>query len=320
MIINDRLYGRAEIKEPVLLELLKSPSVLRLKKISQYGVPDKYFHYKNYSRHEHSVGVMLLLRKFGATLEEQIAGLLHDVSVLTFSHVTDWIFANGKEGVEDYHDSIHKSFVRKTEIPKILKKYDFALDRILDEHNFTLLEMSAPDLCADRVDYTLREFKDEFNPKIVKSCIRGLVNYNGEMVFSNKKPALDFAINYLKLQTQHWGGYQAMMRYYLFSEALKIALDEKILSEKDFYKDEPFVLNKVEKIQNKRIKEILTILKKKDPKDIRDDLGQKIVKKFRYVDPKVISDGQLLRLSKIIPKFQGIIDEHREINKRGLIV
>ena len=314
------MYGRVKIKEPVLLELLKSPSVLRLKKISQYGVPDKYYHHKNYSRHEHSVGVMLLLRKFGATLEEQIAGLLHDISVLTFSHVADWVFANGGEGIEDYHDSIHESFVRKIEIPKILKKYNFVLDRILDEHNFVLLEKSAPDLCADRVDYALREFKDELNPKIVKNCIRGLVNYNGEMVFSNKKPALDFATNYLELQTQHWGGHQAMMRYHLFSEALKIALDGKILSEKDFYKDEPFVLNKVEKSQNKRIKEILTILKKKDPKDIRGDLGKRIVKKFRYVDPKVISDGQLLRLSEIIPKFQKIIDGHREVNKRGLIV
>ncbi len=320
MIINDKLYGRVKIKEPVLLELLKSPSVLRLKKISQYGVPDKYFHYKNYSRYEHSVGVMLLLRKFGATLEEQIAGLLHDLSVLTFSHVTDWIFANGEEGIEDYHDSIHERFVRKTEIPKILKKYNFALDRILDEHNFTLLEMNAPDLCADRVDYALRQFQDKLNPKTINGCINGLVNYNGEMVFSDKKPALDFAINYLELQTHHWGGYQAMMRYHLFSEALKIALDEKILSEKDFYKDEPFVLNKVEKSRNKRIKEILAILKKKDPKDIRDNLGQKIVKKFRYVDPKVISDGRLLRLSKIIPRFQRIINRHREINKRGLIV
>lgn len=320
MILNDKIYGEVKIEEPILLELLKSPAVLRLKNISQFGVPDKYYHLKNYSRYEHSAGVMLLLRKLGATLEEQVAGLLHDVSVLAFSHVADWVFANGREGVEDYHDSIHEEFMKKTEIPKILEKYDFVLDRILDEHNFTLLERSAPDLCADRVDYALREFKYWLNPKIVKGCIKRLVNYNGEMVFSDKKPAFDFGTDYLELQTRHWGGYQAMTRYHLFSEALKIALDTNILSEKDFYKDELFVLNKVEKSQNKRIKEILAILKKKDPKDIKGNSGKKIVKKFRYVDPKVILDGQLLRLSKINPKFQGIIDKHREINRKGLIV
>jgi hypothetical protein len=83
MIINDKIYGKVKIEEPVLLKLLKSPSVLRLKNISQFGVPDLYYHFKNYSRYEHSVGVMILLRKLGATLEEQVAGLLHDVSVLT---------------------------------------------------------------------------------------------------------------------------------------------------------------------------------------------------------------------------------------------
>jgi hypothetical protein len=183
-----------------------------------------------------------------------------------------------------------------------------------------LLEKKIPDLCADRVDCALREFKLWLNSNITRDCIEGLINYNGEIVFNNQKDAFDFATNFLELQTQHWGGYQAMMRYHLFSEALKIALDKKILSEEDFYKDEPFVLNKVEKNQNRRIKEILSILKKKDPEDIKNNSGKRIIKKFRYVDPKIISNGQLVRLSKITPKFQAVIDRHKKINQKGLIV
>jgi HD superfamily phosphohydrolase len=320
MKINDKIYEEVNVEEPVLLELLKSPSVLRLKNISQFGVPDKYYHLKNYSRYEHSIGVMILLKKLGATLEEQVAGLLHDVSVLAFSHVIDWVFANGRDGVEDYHDSIHQRFLKRTEIPKILKKFDFALERIANEKNFSLLEKKIPDLCADRVDYALREFKLWLNPTLVRNCIKGLINYNGEIVFNNQKDAFDFATNFLELQTQHWGGYQGMMRYHLFSEALKIALTTNILSDKDFYKDEPFVLNKVEKDKNRRIKEILLILKKEDPKDIKNNLGKRIIKKFRYVDPKIISNGQLVKLSKIAPKFQAVIDRHKKINQKGLIV
>ncbi len=320
MIVEDKIYGKVKIKEPILLELLKCSAILRLKKISQYGVPDKYYHFKNYSRYEHSVGVMLFLRKIGATLEEQVAGLLHDVSVLAFSHISDWVFAAGRDGVEDYHDTIHEVFIRKTEVPKILDRFDFVLERILDKHNFSLLERNAPDLCADRVDYALREFKDWLNPKIVSSCISGLVNYNSEIVFSDKKPAFDFAVNFLELQTKHWGGYQAMMRYHLFSEVLKIALNKKILLEKDFYKDEQFILNKFEKNQDKIIKSILKILKDKELKGVNGNSGKKIVKKFRYVDPKVILNGELIRLSKLLPKFQITIEKHREINKKGLIV
>lgn len=36
---------------------------------------------------------MLLLRKLGASLEEQLASLLHDISTFAVSHVADWVFA-----------------------------------------------------------------------------------------------------------------------------------------------------------------------------------------------------------------------------------
>jgi len=321
MKIKDKIYGEVKVEEPILLELLKCSSILRLKNISQFGVPDKYYHLmKNYSRYEHSVGVMILLKKMGATLEEQIAGLLHDISVLAFSHVTDWVFANGRDGVEDYHDLIHKRLLKKTEIPKILKKFNFALERILNEKNFSLLEKKIPDLCADRVDYALREFKLWLNPALARDCVKSLINYNDEIIFNNQKDAFDFATNFLELQTQHWGGCQTMMRYHLFSEALKIALDAKILSEEDFYNDESFVLDKIEKSQNRRIKEILSILEKENLEYSGNNSGKRIIKKFRYVDPKVILNGQLIRLSKIAPKFQVAIDKHRKINKKGLIV
>src|SRR5271170_653561 len=86
-------YGTFVVTEPVLLELFDSESLARLKKIHQYGV--NYFVKKGspwYSRYEHSVGVWALLRRFGASLEEQVAGLLHDLSHTVFSHVGDLVF------------------------------------------------------------------------------------------------------------------------------------------------------------------------------------------------------------------------------------
>lgn len=320
MKINDPIYGSSEIKEPVLIELLKSPSILRLKKISQFGVPDKYYHFKNFSRYEHSVGVMVLLKKLGASLEEQVAGLLHDVSVLTFSHVIDWVFANGRQGIEDYHDSIHEKFIRKTEVPKILKKHGFSLSRIVDERNFPLLERKAPDLCADRIDYALREFKYWLNPKIVKSCIKDLTNLNGGIVFSIKKSAFNFASNYLELQTRHWGGRQAIARYHLFSQALKMSLEKGILNERDFYQDEPHVLKKIERSKDTPIRSILKILASKSLDGLDSKSGIKILKKFRYVDPILILDGRSVRLSSVSPRFKKMIDKHRKINQEGLVV
>lgn len=317
--INDKIYGKTKIGEPVLLELLKSHSVLRLKNISQYGIPDKYYHFKNFNRYEHSVGVMILLRRLGATLEEQVAGLLHDLSVSSFSHIADWVFSQGRKGREGFHDSIHKKFVVRTEIPKILRSHNFPLERMLEEDNFTLLEKKIPNLCADRVDYALREFKYWLNPRIVKICFGSLVNFNGEIVFTNERTAYLFANNFLELQTKHWGAHETMMRYYLFSRMMKRVLYKKTLSKRDFYKlSETKILEKVESNKDDKVKKMLSLLRKKSVLRAKLGVGEKLVKKFRYVDPKILIDGKLVRLTKASSIFPKLLRKHREINRQGL--
>lgn len=320
MIILDKIYGKFEIDDVVILELLKSPSLLRLKKISQYGIPDKYYHRKNFSRYEHSVGVMLLLRKLGASLEEQIAGLLHDVSHLAFSHVADWVFAEGNKGNEDLQNNLMEEFIRSDGIAGILIKNGFFIDRLLNEKNYPLLENKIPDLCADRVDYALREFRYWLNPKIVDECLNGLKNYNSEMVFTDKVIAFLFASNFLKLQIEHWGDFETVVRYHLFSEALKLALQEGLIEKKDFYKDDFFVLAKLEKCKNQKVKDILNLLKRKNLKDCWCESSKKVYKKFRYVDPKVIMNGNLIRLSSLDKGFAKLLKKYKEDNEKGLII
>ncbi len=76
LIIQDPLYGTQEIVSPVVLEIIASAPFQRLKGISQYGIPDEFYHLKNFYRFEHCIGTYLLLKKSGATEAEQVAGLL----------------------------------------------------------------------------------------------------------------------------------------------------------------------------------------------------------------------------------------------------
>jgi len=320
MIIRDSVYGEFEVRDKVILELLKFPAILRLKNISQYGVPDKYYYLKNFSRYEHSVGVMLLLKKLGATLEEQVAGLIHDVSHLAFSHIADWVFAEGNKGNEYVQDMLMEEFVKNGKIASVLVKHGFSIERLLNEKNYSLLEKKIPDLCADRLDYALREFHYWLNSGIVKRCLSGLVNYNGEIVFASQNTAFLFASNFLELQTKHWGGFEAMIRYHLFSEALKLALQSGIIKEKDFYKDEPFLLAKLENHKNSEVEEILNTLKKRNLKDYKRNSGKRVFKKFRYVNPKVIVDGKLFQLSSLSRGFTNLLKNHRKISEKGLMV
>lgn len=318
MFIKDIVYGKVEVKEPVLIKLIKSRPVQRLKKISQYGIPDKYYHYKNFSRFEHSVGTMLLLRKLDATLEEQSAGLLHDVSTLAFSHIADWVFGEGSKGSEGYHDTLHSKFISQTKISEILKSYGFSSERVSNTNNFALLERNIPDLCADRVDYALREFSYWLSPKVAKITSQEICNFNGEMVFNDEKLAFIFASHFLKLQTLHWGGKESAKRYNIFTSALKTALNKKIIKEQDFYQSEDYI---VKKLENSKEKEVLNSLKKLKKERFSKAGGKDwVIKKFRYVDPKIITKNKLIRLSRVNLKFRKLLNKHRKINLKGILV
>jgi HD superfamily phosphohydrolase len=103
---------------------------------------------------------MILVRSVGASIDEQIAGLLHDISHTVLSHVIDWaLSAKG----ESFHE-VHKDrYVATTEIPEILECFGFPLHStearasVMDEEHFGLVERPAPHLCADRLDYGLRD-------------------------------------------------------------------------------------------------------------------------------------------------------------------
>ncbi|REK71587.1 HD domain-containing protein [Paenibacillus paeoniae] len=196
MHIKDELYGEYEI-DGVLEQLIMSKPVQRLKGIHQGGAGYLVNGSWNVTRYEHSIGVMLLIRKLGGSIEEQIAGLLHDVSHTAFSHVVD--FALGHHD-ENYHEEIYSSIVLNSEIPDILRANGYSWDDVLgDDSKWTLLERPAPELCADRVDYTLRDmyrYNYLTHAEVLQFLEEDLLAVNGRMVLRNVQAAKWFVRAY----------------------------------------------------------------------------------------------------------------------------
>ncbi len=309
MIIEDKIYGSENIKEKVLTELINSKPLQRLKGIAQWGLPNEY-HFKNgFSRYEHSVGVFVLLRKLNANLEEQIAGLIHDISHTAFSHVIDWVVGNPLK--EDYQDSVHKEFIKKSSIKNILDKNRFSFEKISKLENFTLLEREAPSLCADRIDYCLRELILDSERDYVQSIFLDLENKNNQIVFRNKKTAEIFAKEYQKMQRNHWGGNQARTRYYILSNVLKKALESKIILLEDLNKTDDFVLEKLTSCNDQFILENLNLLKS-NLKIIEDENGIELKKKFRYIDPEISVNGSFKKLSDLSKDYLNFINLEKQ--------
>ncbi|CAI7666116.1 unnamed protein product [Penicillium crustosum] len=154
ILIRDEIYGEELIHEPVLIELLQSTEVQRLQGICQHGVTGFLGLTPPVTRLEHSVGAFILVRRVGATIEEQVAALLHDISHTTLSHVID--HALSKPGEGSYHE-VHKTrYLEMTRLPDILARYGIN-QNVFEEELFPLVEMPSPQLCADRLDYALRD-------------------------------------------------------------------------------------------------------------------------------------------------------------------
>lgn len=147
------MYGDFDVTEPVLQELFFSDALLRIKQINQYGFV-RYLlpEVAEYTRYVHCVNVWALVRRYGASLEEQIVALLHDVSHTVFSHVGDFVF-NHSSSLRSYQDDIHKPFLQHMHIDELLARYGYDLS--LFDQECPRLEQKSPDVCADRFEYTI---------------------------------------------------------------------------------------------------------------------------------------------------------------------
>lgn len=309
MEIKDKVYGKEEIKEFVLIDLINSNAVQRLKGVSQLGMPDEYYHKKGYSRYEHSIGVLVLLRRLQSDLNEQIAGLLHDVSHTAFSHVVDWVLGDSTK--EDYQDNNHLEIISDSDIPEILDKYGFDYRKISNLKNFSLLEREAPSLCVDRIDYTLRELELEGKSGIVKKVFNNLTNKNGQIVFQDFGVAENFANEYMNLQNEHWAGNEARARYYVLASVLKKGLEEKLIKVGDFMKTDNEIIELLKKSNRDYILNGLNLLRNSF-KVVECDEGIELKKKFRYINPEVLVRGRIVPLTEISFDYNHFLQKEKK--------
>lgn len=256
-------YGPLEVEEPVLLELIHSPAMQRLKEIHQYGVAYYTTHREEYTRFDHSVGVFAVLRKKGASLEEQISGLLHDVSHTVFSHVGDWMY--GKENQEeDYQNQTFNQYLIRSGVAEILTRYGYALEDIDPKKgSFTMLEQPLPNLCADRIDYNIQGafYQGFLNKKEALALLDDLRFVNGKWIGTNQDLIEKLARFSLFMTRDCWGGAVNYVTSRWLADALLKGLEIGLISWEEIHfgadcdiwqkivvSDNPFIQEKIHQL------------------------------------------------------------------------
>lgn len=318
MIYKDRIFGTVKITEPVILELLKTPTLKRLKGVDNAGYkplwakPQTKLGRYDYSRFAHSVGVYLLLKKYGATIKEQLAGLLHDASHSAFSHCIDYVLDSGSQKTHDYQDNIHEKYLLGTEIPQILKKYHFRFSEIINDENFPLKEKPLPDLCADRIEYSLRAAVvfHEVSPKQKAAFLNYLTVAGSRWVFKNYKSALAYARLFGRLNTIYFSSIYSAVMFNAVGECLKYALSKGYITQNDLYTTDAQVVRKIrrnlkgdarlrllfDRMNNK-------IAYKNDPQDY--EAG--VFCKSRIIDPLCVYKGKIKRVSQVDSSWKKVL-------------
>lgn len=310
MLYKDRVYGEFKIREPIILELINSPSLQRLKDIDQAGYkplwvkPDFNIGEYDHSRFAHSLGVYLLLRKYNATIEEQIAGLIHDVSHSAFSHCIDYVLDSGSEEKQSHQDNVFNEFVKNSEIPIILKKYNFDLEYILNDKNFTLKEKELPDLCADRIDYSLRGalLFNELSAEGVKYFLDNLVTENNNWIFKEFEPAKKYAELFLRLNKKYYSGLNSAVMFRTVGDYLRYALKKSYISKDDLYTTDEIVLSKIEKHfkDDGQLRLFYERMNKKIKTNNNfENYDAQVLCKSRVVNPLCKDNGEIKQLSVI---------------------
>lgn len=314
MEVEDTVYGKKTIEKQVIKELIQTEPVQRLKDIQQAG-PQKYFIDKTpVTRYEHSIGVFLLLKEFDASVEEQIAGLLHDVPHTAFSHLVDFVFQTENH---DYHDDFLDEIIYDSEIPEILEKHGIDVEEVLDESNFKLLERDMPSLCADRIDYFLRDAKIHRNEDVQK-FVDALTVHENEFMLNDRDLAEQYALKFIELDRACWANPKEVAVNEMFAEIIRRAFEIDLLTEEELFENDEYIYSKISGSEDEEINELLDELSSDFEIELdAENPDVESVTKARFVDPHVVTEDGVVRVTDYSEELAKEIEKHKEEVRSG---
>jgi HD superfamily phosphohydrolase len=286
---DDRVYGPSTIDDSPVLDLIRGPSFERLRGIRQAGPSALVYPNKTVTRFEHSLGVYLLLRRLGADRREQVAGLLHDISHTAFSHAVDFVYASIEQ---DHHEQLKPQILHRPDVARPLAAMGYRPEAFYDDSVYPLLEQPLPGLCADRLDYFLRDSLavGVSSPESVARVLDALVVVDGLIALKSAEVARDTVERFAVMNRDYYASRAEAFIYNEFGDALREGLRLGVLDDDVLLTDDATVLDRLRTSGSPLILEKLARLEQFCDADL-EGFEARIVPKQRWLDPPVLVDG-----------------------------
>ena len=283
---------------------MQTRAMQRLHGVLQHGITGLIGITHPTSRFEHSLGVMWLVRHFGGALQAQIAALLHDISHTAFSHVIDYVVENHDH--QSYHEDKKAWFVDQSDVPDVLARHGIDLATVIHEEEYALLEQPAPRLCADRLDYFLRDSVDLGLASLVevRTALDHLIVADDRIVTDDVAVARWLAETYIAADKKSWANFREVGVYEVTARAIRTALDLGAITEADFWLTDAELWRKLCDIRDADLQRQLALISPATGFEW-DEVAPtfSVSTKLRTIDPDVLIDGRLCTLSELDAEF-----------------
>jgi HD superfamily phosphohydrolase len=191
----------------------------------------------------------------------------------------------------------------RSEIPAILARHSIDLRPALHPDSFPLLERPLPDLCADRIDYALRELHavGMITSGEAAGFVSQLLPTEDGLVVSKIEAAIWFSDHFLYANDSFWTGPEEAGAYWALAGAIRRAFELGAFTRADLFSTDDEAMYKLRSLDDSLIQAYLALL---DPSTHFFEAaphGPYFVThmKQRAVDPLVRLNDNTTRLSQL---------------------
>jgi HD superfamily phosphohydrolase len=237
------------------------------------------------------------------------------VSHTAFSHVIDYVF--GGHDSQSYHEEVKEEYMAASDLPGILARFGYEWHDFLDESLYPLLERPAPALCADRLDYFLRDSQDLglATPADIGRVLGHLAVWNDRIVVADLDTARWLARTYMAADEGSWANFREVGLYEVAAQAIKRGLEVGAISEADLWRTDEVAWARLHQSTDGPLAEMLSLVSA-ETAFVWDDEAPtfRISTKLRTIDPDVLLGDHCRPLSALDPVYAR--DRHAYLNSK----
>ena len=208
------------------------------------------------------------MRRLRAPRREQVAGLLHDISHTAFSHAVDFVFTSKEQ---DHHEHLKPLMLERPDIARRSPGLGYSPREFYDDSIYPLLEQPIPLLCADRLDYFLRDGLacGVVTTDFVQRILGCLAVVDKKIVLRDVEVAREAAALFATMNRDWWASPIEAFIYNEFADALREGLRLGVFEHDDLMTEDLLVLAKLDAAGSRKIARKLDTIRHLEPEFTR---------------------------------------------------